>query len=29
MYLLTIHITIWRVKSEERVVFLGGHSAKY
>ena len=30
IYLLTLHIsTVWRIESEEQMVFLGGHPAKY
>ena len=30
MYLLTLHISILiRIESEERMIFLGGHPAKY
>ena len=30
MYLLTLHLsTFWRIESEERMVFIGGHPAKY
>ena len=30
MYLLTLNIsTVWRIESEERMVFLGGHTIKY